>query len=307
MTRVSADSRRRGPSPALVGPDGGHAALPGTGAGWAAPPPLVGRPPPSAAAPVPGRPGQVALAVPGLDAPGNGRAWRQPGSHPATSDTPADARQACRRARRHRAPQEAGPGLPKTRTARTGDRGPGGGWGRAATYRGRSAGLRAGRVARAPPRRRREDDGSERNSKLRFRRAPRPVLASNAAAAAAASGFMAKTPAPLPLPPPPPPRAEVPVTRRSTPGLRGRSPASAVRHVQPPRARAWVTWHKHVCPQWLRPSLRPGREQGGAMLDPPADASAPELSTKREEKKLNPLALCGGRGTLPSSSSTCTH
>ena len=87
----------------------------------------------------------------------------------------------------------------------------------------------------------------------------------------------------------------------------GRSPASAVRHVQPPRARAWVTWHKHVCPQWLRPSLRPGREQGGAMLDPPADASAPELSTKREEKKLNPLALCGGRGTLPSSSSTCTH
>lgn len=166
----------------------------------------------------------------------------RPRSHPATP------RLACRRARGRGGPRGAGPGPPETRTARAGDRGQGGGWGRAAAYRGRSAGLRAGRVARAPPRRRRGGDRRAGRSKLRLLRAPGPVRASNAAAAAA-SGFMAKTPAPLPLPPPPPPRTEVPVTRRSTSGLWGRSPTSAVRHVPPSPAPARVTWYKHVCPQ----------------------------------------------------------
>ncbi|XP_070319588.1 collagen alpha-1(I) chain-like [Odocoileus virginianus] len=123
--------------------------------------------------------------------------------------------------------------------------------------RGMGPGRRLPRPLRwAPGRARREgsteeetgDDGRAGRSKLRLLRAPGPVQVSNAAAAAA-SGFMAKTPAPLPLPPPPPPRTEVPVTRRSTPGLRGRSPAPVVRHVPPYPAPARVTWHKHVCPQ----------------------------------------------------------
>lgn len=123
--------------------------------------------------------------------------------------------------------------------------------------RGMGPGRRLPRPLRwAPGRARREgsteeetgDDGRAGRSKLRLLRAPGPVQVSNAAAAAA-SGFMAKTPAPLPLPPPPPPRTEVPVTRRSTPGLRGRSPAPVVRHVPPSPAPARVTWHKHVCPQ----------------------------------------------------------
>lgn len=110
---------------------------------------------------------------------------------------------------------------------------PEGGWGRASTYRGRSAGLRARRVGRGLPGRRRREDEGGRKSKFRLQRDPQPVQASSAATAAA-SGFMAKTRAPLPLPPPPPPQAEVPVTRRSTPGVRGSGPASNVRHVPPP-------------------------------------------------------------------------
>ncbi|XP_055414569.1 formin-like protein 1 [Bubalus kerabau] len=168
-------------------------------------------------------------------------------------------------------------------------------------------------LRRAPGRARREGSAEEQTgadrragrSKLRLLRAPGPVQASNAAAAAA-SGFMAKTPAPLPLPPPPPPRTEVPVTRRSTPGLRGRSPTSAVRHVPPSPAPARVTWYKHVCPQQLRPSWRPRGEQSGAMLDPPTEASAPKQLLIKRSEEIEPGELRGGWGSPPSSSSTCT-
>lgn len=57
--------------------------------------------------------------------------------------------------------------------------------------------------------------------RLWFQQDPRSCPAPNTVANAAASGFMAKAPALLPLPPPPPPRAEVPVTRHSTPGVWG--------------------------------------------------------------------------------------
>lgn len=114
----------------------------------------------------------------------------------------------------------------------------GGGWGQAtgqagpAAYRGRSAGDSGPGASLGLPPRRRYKGGQE------LRRSPSSgssgllgtPQAFNAAAAAAL-GFMAKTPAPLPLPPPPPPRAEVPVTRLSTPRVRGRSPASILRHV----------------------------------------------------------------------------
>lgn len=81
---------------------------------------------------------------------------------------------------------------------------------------GRAVGPR--RSPRGQPRRRRKA-GRDREVRLRLHQAPRSCPAPNTVANVAASGFMAKAPALLPLPPPPPPRAEVPVTRLSTPRL----------------------------------------------------------------------------------------
>lgn len=128
-------------------------------------------------------------------------------------------------------------GRRKARRPRSG----GGGWGRAtgragpAAYRGRSAGGSGpGAQLGLPPGRTCKGGRGQRRSPSSGSRGllgARQASDAAATAAAAASGFMAKTPAPLPLPPPPPPRAEVPVTRRSTPRVRGRSPASISRHV----------------------------------------------------------------------------
>lgn len=87
-------------------------------------------------------------------------------------------------------------------------------------------GGRAARARRSPQgqQRRRHNAGRDREVRLRLQQAPRSCPAPNTVANAAALGFMVKAPALLPLPPLPPPRAEVPVTRRPTPGLEGGAP-----------------------------------------------------------------------------------
>lgn len=176
---------------------------------------------PGSAASVAGRYPSHPAGLPPRNAPGP--RIPVPAARRVTPRPPTSARRA--------PPRLARPGPALAEDARPGGRDRGGG--RAAQVR---------RSPRGPPTRR-HNAGRDREVRLRLQQAPRSCPAPNTVINAAASGFMAKAPALHPLPPPPPPRAEVPVTRHSTPGLGGEEPrlhsASRSGRVRPRPRSSW--------------------------------------------------------------------